>query len=68
MIGNLPYLPTIGTIAEATNATPEEVSRTIRVLGIHPVARAGMAKVYSLDAVARIQTALCSDGEEGPAK
>ena len=67
MIADLPALPTIGTIAEDCGATQQKVGRVIRELGIQPVARAGMARVFSLEAVERIRNALKSDSTEGTA-
>jgi len=58
MTKDLPPLPTIGGIAEHLGAPPETVGKIIRQKHISPIARAGNAKVYSLDAVERIRREL----------
>ena len=58
MITDLPALPTIGAIAETSGATQQQVDRVIRKLGIQPVARAGLVRVFSLEAVEQIRRQL----------
>ena len=60
MTGNLPTLPTIGAIAERFGVTEREVDRAIRARSIKPVARAGIARVFSLEAVEQIRQELAS--------
>lgn len=62
MITNLPPLPTIGAIAESLDATEQEVGRIIREQNIRPVARAGLARVFSLEAVEEIRREIQGDG------
>ena len=63
MTGNLPPLPTIGAIADSVGATDREVDQVIRRLSIKPVARAGIARVFSLDSVERIRREISGEGE-----
>jgi hypothetical protein len=55
MVKDLPSVPTIGAIAKTVGASERAIDRTIRALGITPVARAGLARVFSLEAVERIR-------------
>ena len=64
MTGDLPPLPTIGAIAEGIDgARVEDVERAIRTLGIKPVARAGIARVFSLEAVEQIRREIEASAE-----
>jgi hypothetical protein len=63
--GNLPTLPTIGAIAEDSGASIRDVERVIQTLGIKPVARAGIARVFSLDAVQAIRREITANRKEG---
>ena len=67
MIARLPAVPTIGAIAESLDATQQEVERIIREQNIRPVARAGHARVFSLEAVEQVRRELVS-GDEGAAQ
>jgi len=66
MVNSLPALPTIGAIAERCGVPPEVVERKIRELRLKPVARAGIARVFSLDVAERIcrELAAARRGEE----
>jgi len=68
MTGNLPSLPTIGAIAESVGASDREVDQVIRRLSIKPVARAGIARVFSLEAVDRIRREISGEPEATPCK
>jgi len=63
MTGNLPALPTIGAIAERFGVTERDVDRAIRALAIKPVARAGIARVFSLETVEEVRRELQRDGK-----
>ena len=64
MITELPPVPTLGAIAEALGVSQQEVARVIREQSIEPVARAGIARVFSLDAVEEIRRAIQGVGKE----
>ncbi len=50
MKSSLPPLPTVGAIAKRLGVPANQVDRIVRDLSIAPVARAGNARVFSLDA------------------
>lgn len=64
MIANLPQIPTIGAIADFLAVSQQEVDRVIRERRIQPVARAGMARVFSLSAVQEISREITNANEE----
>lgn len=60
-------LPTIGVIADQVGKKPHHVAYVVRSLGLKPIARAGVLRVFSEADVIRIKAQLASIAAARPA-